>query len=130
LNQNTSCRHLSHKATSIALKCSVSKEILDDLERSIDKLDIEAENSLSQRATTHCELPQSCSVHDPEILKGKVSIRAPRELKGSKNKRAKSVLEKKKGEKKKTATKKGTTIQDMHFTLSIFSTNSFVYILF
>jgi hypothetical protein len=102
------------------LKCSVSKEILDDLERSIDKLDLEADKSLSQRATTHCELPQSCNVHDPEILKGKVSIRAPQVLKGSKNKRAESVLEKKQEKKKKTAKKKGTTIQDMHFTLSIF----------
>jgi hypothetical protein len=54
-------------------------------------------------------LPQSCNVHDPNILKGKVSITAPQVLKGSKNKGAKSVLEKKQGKKKKTAGKKGAT---------------------
>jgi hypothetical protein len=96
----TQVARISRKATSNALKCSVSKEILDDLERSVDKLYLEANNSLSQRATTHCELPQSCNVHDPEIL------RAPQMLKGSKNKRAKSVLEKKQWKKKKIAKNK------------------------
>jgi hypothetical protein len=43
----TQVARISQKATSIALKCLVSKEILDDLERSIDKLDLEADNSLS-----------------------------------------------------------------------------------
>jgi hypothetical protein len=105
----TQVAHISQKATSIALKCSVSKEILDDLERSIDKLDLESDDSLSQRATTHCELPQSCNVHDSHILKGKVSIIAAQVLNGSKNKIAKSVLEKKQGKKKKSAGKKGAT---------------------
>jgi hypothetical protein len=53
--------------------------------------------------------PQSSNVHDPEILKGKVLIRAPGVIKGPKNKRAKSVLEKKQG-KKKTGKKKGSQI--------------------
>jgi hypothetical protein len=70
------------------LKCSAAKEILDDLERAIDNLDIQTDNSLSQRAAKQCVVPQSSNVHDPEILKGKVSIRAPDVIKGPKNKRA------------------------------------------
>jgi hypothetical protein len=34
--------------TSVALKFSVSEELLDDLEKAIDKLDFDANNSLSQ----------------------------------------------------------------------------------
>ena len=126
----TQAARISRKATSIALKCSVSKEILDDLEKAIDKLDLEADNSLSQRAAKNCGIPlkPSCNVHDPEILKGKVTIRAPPVVKGSKNKRAKSVLEKKQGKKKKTAKKKGTVIHSsMHFG-HLYSIDSNIYL--
>jgi hypothetical protein len=37
---------LSRMATSLALKCSVSKPLLDDLEKALQKLDLEADNSL------------------------------------------------------------------------------------
>ena len=39
---------ISRKATSLALKCSVSKELLVQLEKAIDNLDLEADNSLSK----------------------------------------------------------------------------------
>ena len=44
---NTRAARISRKATSLALKCSLSKELLDDLENAIDKLDLEADNSIS-----------------------------------------------------------------------------------
>jgi hypothetical protein len=37
----------SRMAASLALKCSVSKPLLDDLEKSLQKLDLEADDSLS-----------------------------------------------------------------------------------
>ena len=35
---NTRAARISRKATSLALKCSLSKELLDDLENALDKL--------------------------------------------------------------------------------------------
>jgi hypothetical protein len=61
---------ISRKVTSTALKCLAIKEILDNLERAIDNLDIQTDNSLSQRAAKQCMVPQSSNVHDLEILKG------------------------------------------------------------
>ena len=45
-NLTTQVARISRKATSIALKCSLSKELLDDLENAIDKLDLDADNSI------------------------------------------------------------------------------------
>jgi hypothetical protein len=45
-NLTTQDACISRKATSIALKCSLSKELLDDLENAIDKLDLDADNSI------------------------------------------------------------------------------------
>lgn len=90
---------ISQKATSTALKCSVSKEHLDNLESAIDKLDLEVDNALSQRPTKSCGVSQSYNAYGNDILKGKVSIRVPDVIKGPKNKRE-DVLEKKKGKKK------------------------------
>lgn len=94
-------------ATSIALKCSISKELLDDLERKIDQLDLEADTTLSQRPGKSFGVPQSCNENDTNILKGKVSIRVPDVIKSAKKKRE-DVLEKKKRKKKKTTKKTGT----------------------
>jgi hypothetical protein len=38
---------LSQMATSLILKCSVSKPLLDNLEKSLHKLDLETDESLS-----------------------------------------------------------------------------------
>jgi hypothetical protein len=47
-NLTTQVACISRKATSIALKCSVSKELLDALEKAIDKLDLEADDGISK----------------------------------------------------------------------------------
>ncbi|TVU13527.1 hypothetical protein EJB05_40587, partial [Eragrostis curvula] len=73
---------ISRKATSVAFKCSVSKELLDELEKAIDKLDLDADNSLLQRPTTSREVPQTSTEYVGDILKGKVSIKVPPVLKG------------------------------------------------
>jgi hypothetical protein len=39
---------LSRMATSLALKCSGSKTLLDDLEKAFEKLELEADESLSK----------------------------------------------------------------------------------
>jgi hypothetical protein len=45
-NLTTQDARISRKLTSIALKCSLSKGLLDDLENAIDKLDLDADNSI------------------------------------------------------------------------------------
>src|SRR5688572_13837181 len=44
----THTARISRKATSIALKCSKSKELRDLLEEAMDKLDLDADNCLSK----------------------------------------------------------------------------------
>ena len=98
------CARISRKATSLALKCSVSKDLLDDLEKAIDKLDQEAYSTLNQRHVEPCVVSRVSTKCETNILKGKVSIRAPEVIKGPKKKRE-DVLEKK-GKKKKTTNQK------------------------
>jgi hypothetical protein len=47
-NLTTQAARISWKATSIAPKCSVSKELLDALEKAIDKLDLEEDDGISK----------------------------------------------------------------------------------
>jgi hypothetical protein len=104
----TRAARISRKATSVALKCSGSKKLLDDLEKAISKLDLEADNALSQRPAKSRGVSQSSNANGSDILKGKVSIRVPEVIKGKKNKRT-DVFEKKIGKKRKntnTANKK------------------------
>jgi hypothetical protein len=77
------------------------------MKKAIDKLDLEADNSLSKIHTKTYEVSQSSSGYVGDILKGKVSIRVPQVIKGPKNKRSKTVLQKKKGKKGNAAKKKG-----------------------
>ncbi|KAL6650070.1 hypothetical protein ACP70R_014294 [Stipagrostis hirtigluma subsp. patula] len=88
-------------------QCSLSKELLDDLEKAIDKLDLEADNSLSKLHEKSNEAPPVLTNCDTDILKGAISFRVPRVVKGAKNKRSVISLEKKKGKKNKSAKKKG-----------------------
>ena len=91
----THAARISRKATSIAIKCSVSKELLESLEKSIDTLDLEADNSLSQRRPiNHCGVSLNCNECGEDITKGKVSFRIPQVLKGPKSKRMRNVLKK------------------------------------
>ena len=95
----THAARVSRKATSVALKCSVSKELLDDLEKAIDKLDSESDDSLNKMQEKSNDVPlvsTSCTI---DTSKGTIAIRVPRVDKGAKNKRS-SSLEKKKGKKK------------------------------
>ncbi|WVZ64636.1 hypothetical protein U9M48_014130 [Paspalum notatum var. saurae] len=111
----TRAAHISRKATSVALKCSGSKELLDNLEKAISKLDLEADNALSQRPAKSSGVSQSSNAYADDILKGKVSIRVPEVIKGKKDKRT-NVLEMKTGKKgKNTKTakkKKGGDLKD------------------
>lgn len=101
----THAARISRKATSVA---QYQKELLDDMEKAIDKLDLEADNSLSKIHTKTYEVSESSNGCVGDILKGKVSIRVPQVIKGPKNKRSKTVLLKKKGKKGNAAKKKGS----------------------
>jgi hypothetical protein len=107
-NLSTKAAHISWKATSVALKCSVSKELLDDLEKAIDKLDLKADNSLSKVQEKSSEVPLPLTDCAIDVLADKLSFKVPCVVKGPKNKRGTISLEKRKGKKKKSATKKGT----------------------
>jgi hypothetical protein len=100
-NLTAQAARISRKATSIALKCSLSKELLDDLEKAIDKLDLEADNSISKLQEKTNEVPPIVTVCSTNTLAGKISFRVPEVVKGPKNKRTVLSLEKRKGKKKK-----------------------------
>jgi hypothetical protein len=57
-NLFTQAARISRKMTSIALKCSPSKALLDDLENAIDKLDLDVDNSIIKVQEKANELPQ------------------------------------------------------------------------
>ena len=82
----THAARISQKATSVALKCSLSKELLDDLEKAIDKLDSEADNSLSKMQEQSNEVPLVSTDYASDTLNGTISFRVPQEVKGAKNK--------------------------------------------
>jgi hypothetical protein len=84
------------KATSIALKCSVSKELLGGLEKAIDKLVIEADHSICKLQEKISDVPPT----DCSIDTGKTSFRVSYVVKGPKSKRPTISLEKRKGEEK------------------------------
>ena len=70
-------------------------------------MDQEADTTLNQRHAEPCVVSRVSTECETDILKGKVSIRAPEVIKGPKKKRE-NVLEKK-GKKKKTTNRKGKT---------------------
>ncbi|KAJ1263508.1 hypothetical protein BS78_09G190400 [Paspalum vaginatum] len=109
-NLKAHAARLSRKATSLALKCSVSKQLLDDLEKALDNLDLEADDSLSKMQEESNEAPLVSSKCGTDTAKGTIAFRVPRIVKGAKGKRAKSVLEKKTGKKKKSSNKKGVDL--------------------
>ena len=85
----TRAARISRKATSIALKCSVSEELLIELEKAIDMLDQEADESLSQRVPSK---PQSVHRNSDEfgedISNVNISFKAPQAIKCPMVKRA------------------------------------------
>jgi hypothetical protein len=97
---------ISRKVTSIALKCSKSRELLDDLEKAIEKLELEADTSLSKMQEKSNEVPLIPNECDKtSSLNGVISFRVPKVVKGPKNARLKNVVEKKTGKKKKSVKK-------------------------
>ena len=105
---NTRAARISRKATSLALKCSLSKELLDDLENAIDMLDLKADNSISKMQEKDDEVPLVSADCATDTFSGKISFRIPRVVEGPKNKRGAISFNKKKGKKKKSGKKKGT----------------------
>ena len=88
INENETLKmqaaRISRKATSVALKRSISKELLDEYEKAIDKLDREADEAINQRSEKVSGVSESANDDIGDILKGKVSIRVPEVIKGKK----------------------------------------------
>jgi signal recognition particle subunit SEC65 len=105
-NLKAHAARLSRMATSLALKCSVSKPLLDDLERALQKLELEADHSLNKMEETDFPvISNDCSI---DTVNSKISFRVPEVVKGSKNKRAKNAVEKNTGKKRKSSSDKDT----------------------
>jgi hypothetical protein len=71
-------------ATSLALKCSVTKPLLEDLEKALLKFDLEADNSLSEmRENEGYAVPIDPAV---VMVHNNVTFRVPQVVKGAKSK--------------------------------------------
>jgi hypothetical protein len=109
---NAQAALVSRQATSLALKCSSSKEPLDKIQKAMHDLNLEADTYLSERHEKSNEIaptPNEC-VRDP--LNGVISFRIPPVIKGPKETRFKNVLEKNSGKKKKGVQKKGSDLSN------------------
>jgi hypothetical protein len=84
-NLSTQVARISRNETFVALKCSLPKD-LDDLEKAIDKLDLEAGNSLSKVQEKLSEVLLPSTNCDTNVLIGKISFKVPHVEKGPKNK--------------------------------------------
>jgi hypothetical protein len=93
-------------ATSLALKCSVPKPLFEDLEQALQKLDLEADNSLSNMRENEGHVVSIDPATD--VVNTNVSFRVPQVVKGAKCKRPKNIVEKKTRKKKKNSHEKGT----------------------
>jgi hypothetical protein len=83
---------ISRKATT-ALKCSMSRELFDDLAKAIENLDLEADISLRKMHEKTDEVPLIPNECDTDSLNGVISFRVPEVvIKGSKNARFKMWL--------------------------------------
>jgi hypothetical protein len=110
-NLTTQAARISRKATSIVLKCSLSKELLDDLENAIDKLDLDADNSILKVQEKDNEVTPVSAYCSSVTLTGKISFRVTRVVKGPKKKQSITFLEKRKGKKNRSANKDQVLIQ-------------------
>jgi hypothetical protein len=111
------------QATSLALKCSSSKELLDKIQKAMHDLNLEADTYLSERHEKSDEIsptPYEC-VQDQ--LHGVISLRIPPVIKGPKETRFKNVLEKNSGKKKKGAQKKGSDLSNAFCSIVKFILN-------
>jgi hypothetical protein len=103
---------LSRMATSLALKCSGSKTLLDDLERAFQKLELEVDESLSKIQDTDVLVVSNDSAGIDRVNSA-ISFRVPQIVKGAKTKRARNVVEKKTKKKNKSSQERGNTCENM-----------------
>jgi hypothetical protein len=73
---------LSRKMISVALKCAVSKKVLQHLDDGFDKLTLEVDNLLSQVNLNKKEAPQCFLKCTQEVAKERISFRVPPHIKG------------------------------------------------
>ena len=88
------CAHISRNTISLALKCAVSKDVVDHLENGIQKLASEVEDLLSKINLDSGELPHCALECTEDVAKTRISFRVPPHQKGATVKRSKSVLDK------------------------------------
>jgi hypothetical protein len=104
---------ISRQATSLALKCSPSQELLDKLQEAIHNLNLEADTYLCEMHEKSSDVPTVSSESVRDALNGVISFKIPQVIKGPKNTRFKSIVEKKSsGKKNKGAYKKGTDMSN------------------
>jgi hypothetical protein len=72
-------------ATSLALKCSASEPLLDNLEKSLEKWEVEADQSLNKMRENEVPLINS-NDHVTDIENSTISFRVPHVVKGPKSK--------------------------------------------
>ena len=91
---------VSRQATSLALKCLSSKELLDKLQKAMHDKNPEADNYLSEMHEKSNESPTpNESIREP--LNGVISFKIPEVIKGAKQTRFKNIVEKNPWKKKK-----------------------------
>jgi hypothetical protein len=108
-NENLKVRvaRISRMATSLALKCSTSEPLLDDLERALENMESMADDSLNKMRENEVSFI-GLNDHVIGTENSAISFRVPHVVKGSKSKRAKNVVEKNTRKKKKSRQEKGT----------------------
>jgi hypothetical protein len=94
--------------TSLALKCSWSKTLLDGLERAFQRLELEAHVPVlsNDPATTY-------------RVNSTISFRVPHVVEGAKTKRARTIVEKNTKKKKKSSQEKRTHCCIYYFLVTI-----------
>ncbi|XP_020406271.2 uncharacterized protein [Zea mays] len=103
---------ISRQATTLALKCSSSKELLDKLQKAMYDFNLEADTYLSEMHEKSNEIPPTPNECVRQPLNGVISFKIPPVIKGPKQTRFKNVLEKNPGKKKKKgARKKGDGLE-------------------
>jgi hypothetical protein len=83
-NLKSYATRLSRMATSLAFKCSVSKPLLEDLEKALLKLDLHADTSLSEMRENDGYVVSIEPAID--IVNNNVTFRVPQVVKGAKSK--------------------------------------------
>jgi hypothetical protein len=110
---------ISRNAISVALKCLVSKELLDDFQKTIEKFDLEADGHPRKMQGDSNDAPLAVNECDSETLNATITFRVPQVVKDPKNSRYKNVVGTNSGKKKKKNTNKKSTdrIHSIYFPI-------------